>query len=203
MSYWIERGKERAIEPEHALYRLFCQYSEPICRYLARLTGDPYRAEDLTQETFVRAYLALQRGAQWDDPRAWLYRVASRLAINEHRRQKLIQWLPLLSTDVDPAPGVEVAVAERLAVRKALDALSPKYKIPLVLYASEGYSVAEVAEMLELSTGAVKVRLYRARKKFRRAYEAHGGQQARMPCDREAAFGGKNDVQVSLPEEER
>lgn len=200
MSYWIERREERAIETEHALYRLFCQYSGPICRYLARLTGDPHRAEDLTQETFVRAYVALERGARWDNPRAWLYRVASRLAINEHRRQKLIQWLPLWSTDVDPAPEVEATVAERLAV---CDALSPRYKIPLVLYASEGYSVAEVAEMLELSTGAVKVRLYRARIKFRRVYEAHGGHQAHTSREREAAFGGKNDVRVSLPEEER
>jgi RNA polymerase sigma-70 factor (ECF subfamily) len=185
------------------LYRLFCQYSGPICRYLAGLTGDPHRAEDLTQETFVRAYLALERGAQWDNPRAWLYRVASRLAINEHRRQKLIQWSPLWSTDVDPAPGLEATVAERLAVRKALDALSPKYKIPLVLYASEGYSVAEVAEMLELSTGAVKVRLYRARIKFRRAYEAYEGQRGRTFRDREAAFSGRGDVRANLPEEDR
>jgi len=203
LSYWIERREERAIETEQALYRLFCQCSGPICRYLARLTGDPHRAEDLAQETFVRAYLALERGAQWANPRAWLYRVASRLAINEHRRQKLIQWLPLWSTDVDPAPGVEATVAERLVVREALDALSPRYRIPLVLYASEGYSVAEVAEMLELSIGAVKVRLYRARIKFCRAYEAHGGQQALTSREREAAFGGKNDVRVSLPEEER
>jgi RNA polymerase sigma-70 factor (ECF subfamily) len=156
--------------------------------------GDPDRAEDLTQETFVRAYLALERGAAWDNPRAWLYRVASRLAINEHRRRKLIQWLPLWSTDVDPAPGVETTIAERLAVREALAALPPKYRIPLVLYSTEGYSVAEIAAMLELSASAVKVRLYRAREKFRRAY------RVREP---EAAFGEKGHIRANLPEEER
>jgi RNA polymerase sigma-70 factor (ECF subfamily) len=200
LSYPIERRKERAIEPERALCSLFCQYSGPICRYLARLTGDRQRAEDLTQETFVRAYAALERGAQWDNPRAWLYRVASRLAINEHRRRKLIQWLPLWSTEVDPVPGVEATIAERLAVREALDALPLKYRIPLVLYASEGYSIAEVAAMLELSSSAVKVRLYRARDKFRRVYRARERQTSR---DREAGFGEKERARANLPEEEQ
>jgi RNA polymerase sigma-70 factor (ECF subfamily) len=170
-----KREKELVINPESTLYQLFCQYSQPICRYLRRLTGDPDRAEDLTQETFVRAYLALEQGAEWDNPRAWLYRVASHLAINDHRRNKLIQWLPLWSTDADPAPGVEEITAEQLLVQEVLAALPPKYRIPLVLYSTEGYSVAEIAAMLELSTGAVKVRLYRAREKFRRAYKVRAG----------------------------
>jgi RNA polymerase sigma-70 factor (ECF subfamily) len=179
---------------------LFCQYGQSICRYLARLTGDVDRAEDLAQETFVRAYLALEQGARWDNPRAWLYRVASRLAINDHRRRKLIQWLPLWSTDVDPALGVEATVTEQLAVREALAALPPKYKIPLVLYASEGYSVAEIAALLETSTGAIKVRLYRARDKFRRAYEAQRGAVLNEP---EGAFDGSCGVRPTAREEER
>jgi RNA polymerase sigma-70 factor (ECF subfamily) len=61
-------------------------------------------------------------------------------------------------------------VAEQLAVREALAALPPRYRVPLVFYSAEGYATAEVADILELSTGAVKVRLYRARKKLRRAY---------------------------------
>lgn len=185
---------------ESTLHQLFCQYSHPICRYLTRLTGDPHRAEDLTQETFVRAYLALEQGADWDNPRAWLYRVASRLAINDHRRRKLIQWLPLWSTDADPAQGVEAAVAERLLIRQVLAMLPPKYRIPLVLYSAEGYSVAEIAQVLEVSTGTVKVRLYRAREKFRRAYGARAGV---VPGDLEAASGRKRNAQADPLEEER
>jgi RNA polymerase sigma-70 factor (ECF subfamily) len=151
---------------------LFCQHSQAICRYLARLTGDPARAEELTQETFLRAFCALEKGARWDNERAWLYRVASRLAINDHRRRTLLQWLPLQGTDPDPAPAVEETVAERLAVARALAALSPKYRVPLVLYLDEGYSVAEIAAILRLSHSAVKVRLHRAREQFRQAYLA-------------------------------
>jgi len=83
----------------------------------------------------------------------------------------LLEWLPLWSTEPDPASRVEAATAERLAVQSALDALPPRYRVPLVLYVYEERTVAEIAETLELSVSAVKMRLSRARDKFRQAYE--------------------------------
>jgi DNA-directed RNA polymerase specialized sigma24 family protein len=68
---------------------------------------------------------ALVRGERWENPRAWLYRVASRLAIDAHRRRKLIEWLPLLGNEPDPGPNPEAIVAEQLDVQEALDALPP------------------------------------------------------------------------------
>jgi RNA polymerase sigma-70 factor (ECF subfamily) len=112
----------------------------------------------------------MARGERWENPRAWLYRVASRLAIDAHRRQKLIEWLPLLGTEPKPGPNPEATVAEQLAVQEALEALAPKYRIPLLLYVHEGWKVREVAEMLDLSVSAVKMRLCRAREQFREAY---------------------------------
>jgi RNA polymerase sigma factor (sigma-70 family) len=131
----------------------------------------------LAQETFVRAYRALVKGERWENPRAWLYRVASRLAIDYHRRRNLVGWLPLLGTERGPSPDIEGATAERLCVQSALEALPPKYRAPLVLYLHEGYSVAEVAELLELSVSAAKSRLSRARRMFRAAYD--GGEEGR------------------------
>jgi len=152
---------------------LFHQYEESICSYLARLTGDWQRAQELTQETFVRAYRALCKGQCWDNPRAWLYRVASRLATDNYRRSQLLQWLPLRSTDGRQGGKreLETVTTERLAVRAALKQLPPKYRVPLVLYVYQGCTVAEVAEMLELSVSAVKMRLSRAREKFRVVYQ--------------------------------
>jgi RNA polymerase sigma-70 factor (ECF subfamily) len=137
------------------------------------LTGDPARAQELTQETFLRAYKALVKGECWDNPRAWLYRVASRLATDDYRRRRLLQWLPLLAAD-GHRPGrndVEDVTVERMAVQSALLALPPKYRVPLVLYVCEECSVAEVAETLGLSISAVKMRLSRAREMLRRAYQ--------------------------------
>ncbi len=155
---------------EQLFEELFRRYELPICTYLARLTGDPARAEELAQETFLRAYCALAKGERWENPRAWLYRVASRLATDHHRRRKLLQWLPLWDADRRPGPDVEQAAAEQLYVRAALEALPLKYRVPLVLYVHEGYNVAEVAELVDLSVSATKSRLCRARRLFRAAY---------------------------------
>jgi RNA polymerase sigma-70 factor (ECF subfamily) len=139
---------------------------------LTRLTGDPARAQELTQETFLRAYRALCKGEAWDNPRAWLYRVASHLANDDYRHRRLFQWLPLWSAHgrVQTGWNAEETTAEQFAVRTALRALAPKYRFPLVLYVCEGYAVAEVAEILGLSVSAVKMRLSRARQMFRQAY---------------------------------
>jgi RNA polymerase sigma-70 factor (ECF subfamily) len=152
---------------------LFRQYEEPICSYLARLTGDLGRAQDLTQETFLRAYKALSKGECWENPRAWLYRVASRLATDDYRRRKLLQWLPLRTADasVNRGESIEAVTIERMAVQAALQTLPPKYRVPLVLYVYEEWSVAQVAETMGLSVSAVKMRLSRAREMFRQAYQ--------------------------------
>jgi len=151
---------------------LFRQYEQPICSYLARMTGNTPRAQELTQETFIRAYRALLRGEQWTNPRAWLYRVASRLATDDYRRRKLIEWLPLSATEPKGTPGIETIVIEHISIQRTLDALPPKYRVPLILYDYVGYSISEIAQMLELSVSGVKTRLSRARKKFRLAYES-------------------------------
>jgi RNA polymerase sigma-70 factor (ECF subfamily) len=149
---------------------LFRQYEQPIYSYLARLSGDRGNAQELTQETFLRAYRALARGERWENPRAWLYRVASRLATDDHRRRTLLRWLPLRDGQPDPRQGLGEATAEKLAVQAALAALPPKYRVPLVLYVHEERPVADVAQTLGLSVSAVKMRLSRAREMFRDAY---------------------------------
>ena len=150
---------------------LFSRYEEPICTYLARMTGDLPRAQELAQETFLRAYRAMARGEAWENPRAWLYRVASRLAANDYRRRKLLQWVPL--GDRDPAPGPSLAEdsAGRLDFRAALAALPPRYRVPLLLSMVADYRVADIGAILGLSSSAVKMRLSRAREMLRRTYE--------------------------------
>lgn len=149
---------------------LFSQYERPICAYLVRLTGQLALAQELTQETFLRAYRALLRGERFDNPRAWLYRVASRLAIDSHRRRRLLQWLPLSERDSSPGKDVENTAVDRAAVQATLHELPPRYRLPLVLCVCEGWRVAEVAEILGLSISGVKTRLSRAREMFRAAY---------------------------------
>lgn len=130
----------------------------------------------MAQETFLRAYQALARGERWDNPRAWLYRVASRLATDDYRRARLLHWLPLGDVHASRADSesIESRVAEKVDVRAALNALSPKYRIPLVLYVYEERTVDQIAETMGLSNSAVKMRLSRAREMFRQAYQQEG-----------------------------
>ncbi len=152
---------------------LFRAYQQPITAYLSRLLGDAERCAELAQETFLRAYRALARGVQVEHPKAWLYRIATNAANDHFRRVRLVQWLPLPDDERDPslhAPNPTATVADRLAVRDALAQLAPRYRVPLVLHLCEGLSTAEIAAVLGIRRGAVKMRLLRAREQFRRAY---------------------------------
>lgn len=156
----------------HALFeRLFADYQTPILNYLYRLLGEPALAEDLLQEAFTRAWNARHQLPSIENPRAWLYRIATNLARDHIRRARLLSWLPLLGNEPALADDtLEEHALESERMRRALIKLSPEYRIPLVLYTCEGLAVAEVAALLALSPDAVKQRLVRARQQLRDAY---------------------------------
>jgi RNA polymerase sigma-70 factor (ECF subfamily) len=157
--------------------RLFDEYQGAILNYLYRMVNDRDRAEELTQDVFVKAYRALRRLPADANERAWLYRIATNTAYDRLRRARLIRWLPLLENKDSLVMSGDRGsnIAEREAVQEGLAQLKPLYRAPLILYSVQGYSVAEIAEMLGISEGAVKTRLYRAREKFRKAYGGEGG----------------------------
>jgi RNA polymerase sigma-70 factor (ECF subfamily) len=151
---------------------LFERHQAEIYGYLRRLVHDDAWAEDLAQETFLRAFEARASLLEVANHRAWLYRVATNLALNALKRRRRFAWLPWRAAERRAArQSVAEAVAGRSAVEAALAALPPELRAPLLLYAHDGLSVAEVAETLSLSEGAVKMRLVRARRAFRQAYE--------------------------------
>jgi RNA polymerase sigma-70 factor, ECF subfamily len=169
---------------------LFTEHHVPILNYLYRLLDDAADAEELCQDVFVRAYRALARPERVDNPRAWLYRIATNCAIDRHRRKRLLSWLPFRDGDSDGRPsddgragtlpteehgGIEGAIALQELVRRSLGALSMNDRQVLVLYAMHGHSVREIAEVLGVSEGAVKTRLCRARERFRRVYAEECG----------------------------
>lgn len=152
--------------------QLFGEYNSDILSYLCRLVGDERQAEDLAQDVFVKAYRALARLPQEANARAWLYRIATNTALDYIRRRRLITWLPLFDRDHHLAVCLSYAESslEGVAVRQALAHLPPRYRVPLVLYACQALTTQEIADILQISRGAVKTRLYRAREKFRRLY---------------------------------
>jgi RNA polymerase sigma-70 factor (ECF subfamily) len=151
--------------------RLYAAYQTPILNYVYRLVGDPAVAEELTQEAFARAWRARSKLLAIENPRAWLYRIATNAARDHLRRRALLTWLPLLGNETRLAEqGIEDANLEAERMRRALLRLPPDYRVPLVLYTCQEFSVTEIAESLGLTPDAVKQRLVRARQKLREAY---------------------------------
>jgi RNA polymerase sigma-70 factor (ECF subfamily) len=159
------------------LERLFREFHGPIVRYLARRLGDRDLAEELTQETFLRA----MRHGPVARERAWLFTVATNLMRDEARRgARERQRLALLKGEVDAAgprepdvlaaePAAEALREEALAHR-AVDALAERDRMALLLR-EEGLDYHEIAATLGLSVGSVGTTLSRARRRLVEVYE--------------------------------
>jgi RNA polymerase sigma-70 factor (ECF subfamily) len=137
--------------------------------YAAMLARSSSVAEDLVHEAFARLVRERSRGRWPDDPRAWLFRVCTNLAVSGARRRAIVdRWQQLVGR---PAAKVEVAeAAEATVVRRerhgdltrALNALPADHRAALLL-AAEGFSGRELAEVLGRSEGATRNLLWRAR----------------------------------------
>jgi len=145
---------------------------EELVRFLHRKVWDVERARDLAQEVFVRA---LRNEA--DNPRAWLFRVATNLARDEARtvlrRKRHLALLKSEAESQESAPGPDehlVSAEEWEQLRAALDTLNDRDREVLLLW-DAGLSYGEIADVTDLSSGAIGTTLARAR---RRLVEAHG-----------------------------
>ncbi|MGW2564538.1 sigma-70 family RNA polymerase sigma factor [Streptomyces sp. NPDC001514] len=151
---------------ERALAELQREHGPALLSFLIGLTyGDQQRAEDLLQETLVRAW---QHPEAFEGPyesmRPWLFTVGRRLAIDA-RRSRMARPTEIgdavLAATADPADVTDRAVAV-LDVRAAVRSLSPEHRAVLVQIYFQGRSVAEAAEALGIPAGTVKSRSYHA-----------------------------------------
>jgi RNA polymerase sigma-70 factor (ECF subfamily) len=153
--------------------RLFREYHAPLVRYLTRRLGDRDWAEEVAQETFVRAL----RQSELTNERAWLFAVATNLVRDEARKDaRRRRHLELLREEakaesvVEPEPTDLERAQERAIARKAIDALSERDREALLMK-EEGLDYHEIAQALELSVASVGTTLSRARRRLVEAYE--------------------------------
>ncbi len=156
---------------------LFDRYHRELYGYLAKMLRDRELAEDLLQETFLRAFRARQQLSRIENPRAWLYRIATNLALDAIKRRRRFAWLPWNTMGEDKGCGGDIgeAVSTNIAVGQALAQMPPADRSLLLLYDHFGFSVRELAPQLRTSEGAMRTRLYRAHVLFRSKYE--GGER--------------------------
>jgi RNA polymerase sigma-70 factor, ECF subfamily len=151
--------------------QLFERYNAEIHAYLRRMVDDREWALDLAQETFLAAHKARGQIAAIDNPRAWLYRIATNLALNALKRRRRFAWLPWhWQEERQGEANVAEQVSRGAQIEAALAALAPDGRAALLLYAHHGLKVAEIAEALGISEAAARMRLQRAREQFRQSY---------------------------------
>lgn len=161
-------------------WELFSTYHDRIYRYVLGMIRDPAESEDLTQETFLRAFRHRDSLRDPSAARGWLYRIATHVCLD-----RLRQRAPHLPLDSEEAAGrVESAasaapsaleVTERketsACVQRCLDILSDSYRAVLLLHDAHSLTAAEIADLLGVEVGAVKIRLHRARRKLQQVME--------------------------------
>jgi RNA polymerase sigma-70 factor (ECF subfamily) len=157
---------------------LFEQHKSAVYAYICRLTADAGLAEELTQETFLRVFEARARLKQVANLRAWVFRVATNTTFSALRRRRMYVWLPWEAADRTPTRSQDVVERAGLedAIEKTLASLTPQYRAPLLLFSYYGFNVVETAEILGISEGAVKTRVYRAKEMFKKAYDRENSQ---------------------------
>lgn len=152
--------------------RLFRTYNVALVRYLTRRLGDRDWAEEVAQETFVRAL----RQDNITNERAWLFAVATNLVRDEARKDaRRRRHLALLAEQeresvVEPESTSVEKAQEAAFARKAVDALAERDRLALLMR-EEGLDYGEIAEALELSPGSVGTTLSRARRRLVENYE--------------------------------
>jgi RNA polymerase sigma-70 factor, ECF subfamily len=157
--------------------RAYQENRDAIYRYFVALGTDPSVSQDLTQEVFLKLYVAMGKGKQIQNARAWMFTAASHLALNHLRAdhywpsisdEDVAHWL---ESQAQPGGDPEKAILEReraVALQKAIGGLSPQQKVCLHLRA-EGFRYREIAKILGVTVPTVAEFLRRAISKLKRA----------------------------------
>lgn len=157
----------RARQGEGAAFEeLYVRHRDQTYTLCLSLCADPEEAQDLLQETFVRAYHALPRFRAEAQFSTWLHRITVNLFQDSVRKKRRPAPVP------EPMRGPEMGGETVAQVRAALSRLQPHYRQVLALRYAQALSYQEIAEVLHWSLGRVKITLHRAKLAFKEVYLA-------------------------------
>lgn len=170
---WIRRARDGDVQAFERLYRA---HLPRVYALALRMTADPDRAEDLTQDAFVRAWGRLPSFRGDSAFGTWLHRLAVNVVLGDLRSRGRWQEEALDHED-RPAPPQALRTGptragETVDLERAVAALPPRARAVLVLHDIEGYRHREIAELLGVTEGTSKAQLSRARRLLREALDS-------------------------------
>lgn len=172
-----------SVPPKDTFSELTLPYMSSLYSAALRLTGDPAAAEDLVQDTYIRAIRFFDHFQQGTNIRAWLFTILTNTFINSYRKESRERAHVAKDLDLHEAeerlrtedaavsldggagvPSIDVRLSDE--VRKALSELSDDFRTVVVLVDLYDFSYAEVAQMIQRPIGTVMSRLFRARRQL-------------------------------------
>ena len=150
--------------------RLAFEHREGLYSFALHQTHNRSDAEDLVQETYLRAFTRFRQFKQGTNFKAWIFTILRNTAINEFRRGlrtvavdlESVEWQLVAPRSADAAGGFT-----RWDIRAALARLPREYRAPVLLFDVEGHSYAEISRIMSCPIGTVMSRIYRARRRLR------------------------------------
>jgi len=158
----VQKGDEDAFE------EIMHKYKNKIVNFLYNMTGDYEKAVELSQETFIRVYYKAKKYRPKAPFSSWLFTIASNLAKTELKKMNKRKSIPLENVYNNNQQGLsetdDFEMKETVKkIRRALNNLHRRYRIPLVLKDIEGFSQEEIADMLKKPVGTIKAQISRGR----------------------------------------
>ncbi len=164
---------------QELLYKRYAGMGYALC---CRYAKDKDTAADILQDGFIRIFNSLDSFRKDGSLEGWIRRILVNTALEYHRKQATIQWVPEPEDkDFTPAPPEVIGSLEAEELMKLVQALPTGYRMVFNLYAIEGYSHREISELLQISEGTSKSQLARARTQLQQQVEILFGEKPYAP----------------------
>jgi RNA polymerase sigma-70 factor, ECF subfamily len=176
------------------------QYAPQLYAAAMRMARNPSDAEDLVQETFLKAYRGYESFEAGTNLKAWLYRILTNTYINKYRKDKRrpaesdlgdVEDLYLYKRigseqTADSSRSAEDRVLDGLVesdIKQAVESLPENFRVPVLLADLEGFAYKEIAEILDIPIGTVMSRLHRGRKALQASLATFASERGLLPAE--------------------